>query len=118
MSHIEDAKASTNLVVKLLVNRFGSQEEVFRHLTDVLRHLEEAEAEFARLTAQLDEAKEPVAAVEEEEEEPESLQVDTTEVSAAEIAENVPTIPGPAEAPDSEPEPKPARKTRRSRKAR
>lgn len=52
MSHIEDARNSTQMVVKLLVNRFGGQEEVFRHLTDVLRHIGEAEAEFARMTVQ------------------------------------------------------------------
>lgn len=60
MSHIEEARKSTQMVVKLLVTRFGSQEEVFGHLTDVLRHIGEAEAEFARVTVQ----PEAVAAVE------------------------------------------------------
>lgn len=60
MSHIEDARNSVQKVVSLLVTRFGSQEEVFGHLTDVLRHIGEAEAEFARMTKQ----PEAVAAVE------------------------------------------------------
>ncbi len=43
MSHITEARESVNKVVSLLVGRFGSQEDVFGHLTDALRHLGEAE---------------------------------------------------------------------------
>lgn len=44
MSHLTDARDSVQKVVALLVNRFGSREDVFGHLTDALRQIGEAEA--------------------------------------------------------------------------
>lgn len=41
MADIAAARAEVQMVVKFLVNRFGSDEEVFNHLSLALSHLQE-----------------------------------------------------------------------------
>ena len=70
MSNIAAARAEIQKVVSLLVNRFGHEEDVFKHLTLALAHLREERPAVVIETAEVATESVAEAVVEEAEQSP------------------------------------------------